>query len=126
LRKSASIAALLLAWLCANGVMLDAVQVFAWAKMFSGYTATMSTADALLATFDPAKRCELCVGVAQAKDATEKNLPPASARGTEKIVLVCDAPVPLVFVSPPTDWPAALASAAPVRTEPVPLPPPRV
>jgi hypothetical protein len=125
-RKPLSIAALLLAWLCANGVLLNAVQVFAWAKMFSGYTATLSTADAFLATFDPAKRCELCVGVAQAKDATEKNLPPVSARGAEKIVLVYDAPVPLVFVSPPIDWPAALASAGPIRTELVPLPPPRV
>ena len=59
----------MLAWLCANGALLDLVQVFAWSRMFAGYTQTMTVGAALRETFDPAKPCELCLGVADAKDA---------------------------------------------------------
>ncbi|MEO5960402.1 MAG: hypothetical protein ABIR80_14915 [Opitutaceae bacterium] len=126
MRKPLSIAALLFAWLCANGALLDVVQALAWGKMFAGYARTMSVAAALDATFDPAKRCELCVGVAQARDSADKQLPAPSARDAAKLVLVCDTPAKIVFVSAPTAWPAAFASAGPIRTDPVPLPPPRV
>jgi hypothetical protein len=126
-RKNLSIASLLLAWLCANGALLDAVQVFAWGKMFAGYTGTMSVTAALRATFDPAKPCELCVTVAAAKDTAQKQLPSQVERAAaDKLLLALHSVARPVFVSPPADWPAALASAAPSRTEPVPLPPPRV
>lgn len=126
MRKNASLAALLLAWLCANGALLDVVQVVAWGRMFSGYRETMSVGAALRATFDPAKPCELCVGVAQAKDVAEKSPAVPAGRAAEKLVLACETPARLIFVSIPTDWPAALASAGPLRTESVPVPPPRV
>src|SRR5687768_1456684 len=41
---------LLLAWVCANGAIWDAVQVFAWSKMFVGYASTMTVPAALRET----------------------------------------------------------------------------
>ena len=126
MRKKSSIACLFFAWLCANGALLDVVQVFAWGKMFAGYTGTMSVVAALNATFDPAKPCDLCLTVATAKDTAEKQLPAAVSRASaDKLLLALHTPARLIFVSPTADWPAALASAAPSRTEPVPVPPPR-
>mgnify|MGYP001545559511 CR=1 FL=1 len=125
-RKNASLACLLLAWLCANGALLDVVQVVAWGKMFAGYNATLSVGAALRATFDPAKPCELCVGVARAKDAAQNQLPAAPERATEKLLLACEAPAAVVWTAPASDWPAERASVAPLRAEPVPVPPPRV
>jgi len=125
-RKKFSTACLLLAWLCANGALLDVVQVFAWSRMFTGYLETMNVTAALRATFDPAKPCELCVSVTKAQETAQEKLPLASERAAGKLVLACEAPAPIVFDPKQEDWPAALASAAPVRRDPVPLPPPRV
>jgi hypothetical protein len=126
-RQTLSITCLLFAWLCANGALLDAVQVFAWGKMFSENTRTMSVTAALRATFDPTKACELCSTVATAKNTAAKQLPAAVEHsGADKLLLALHIPARPVFVSPPADWPATLASVPPSRTEPVPLPPPRV
>jgi hypothetical protein len=127
LRKKFSIACLLFAWLCANGALLDAVQVFAWGKMFSENLQTMRVATALQATFDPARACHLCVSVASAKDTAREQLPGSTERAsTEKLVLALHAVARPFFISPSADWPVTLASVPPSRTEPVPLPPPRV
>lgn len=126
MRKNASLACLLLAWLCANGALLDIVQVVAWGKMFARYNATMNVGLALRATFDPAKSCELCVGVARAKDVAQKQLPAASERMTEKVLLACESPATVVWSTPAHEWPAEPVSVAPLRAEPVPVPPPRV
>ena len=53
--KKCAITFLLFAWICANGALLDVVQVFAWGKMFSGYAKSMSVSAALKETFDPAR-----------------------------------------------------------------------
>lgn len=47
LNRRLPIIALLLAWVCANGALLDAAQVLAWAKMFRGYAAVMPAGEAL-------------------------------------------------------------------------------
>lgn len=122
--KIASLA-LACAWLCANGALLDAVQVFAWAKMFTGYTQTMSVSTALQKTFDPAQRCEMCDGVAAAKEASRDQQPRAVEQSAEKLLLALHRPAPLVLERPPGDWPPSFALAAPSRTEAVPVPPPR-
>ncbi len=124
-RKPIASLCLLFAWLCANGALLDGVQVFAWAKMFASYAQTMSNGDALRATFDPAKPCEICVGVVTAKETARQQLPPAAERSAEKLQLAIHSPAPIVFSPSPGAWPAALASAAPVRARSVPVPPPR-
>ena len=36
-----AITSLIFAWICANGAVWDAVQVFAWARMFAGYAHTL-------------------------------------------------------------------------------------
>ncbi|MCX6956024.1 MAG: hypothetical protein NTV51_28135 [Verrucomicrobia bacterium] len=127
MRKKFSIACLLFAWLCANGALLDAVQVFAWGKMFSENARVMDVAEALRATFDPEKPCELCRGVAAAKETAAQQLPASVENsGAEKLLLALHSVALPDFVSPSADWPATLASVAPSRTEPVPVPPPRV
>jgi hypothetical protein len=125
-RKKISTACLLLAWLCANGVVLDAVQVVAWSRMFTGYLETMSVGAALRETFNPAKPCDLCVSVAKAQETAQKQLPAGVERAADKLVLACETPATIVFDRKTEPWPAVLASAAPLRTDPVPLPPPRV
>jgi hypothetical protein len=116
---------LLFAWLCANGALLDGVQVFAWAKMFAGYSETMSAGAALRATFDPAKPCEMCVGVAQAKETAREQMPHAVERAAEKLLLALHAPTTVIFAVPPESWPAALPSIGSTRVDSVPVPPPR-
>ena len=124
--KKLSLVALLIAWLCANGALLDTVQVVAWAKMFAGYAQTMPVQAALRATFDPAKPCEMCIGVAAAKiDLAEKHLPVTPERTGEKLVLALHVAAPIVLNQPAAEWPSSAAVAGPIRTEHVPVPPPR-
>ena len=125
MRKSVAISSLLVAWLCANGALLDGVQVFAWAKMFAGYAQTMSMAAALRETFDPAKPCEMCVGVAVAKEATKRQVPPTVERSAEKIVLALEAAGRTVLAPLPDAWPPVAVLTALSRRDDVPVPPPR-
>lgn len=125
MRRKSAIFSLLFAWLCANGALLDGVQVFAWVKMFAGYTQTMSVPAALRETFDPTKPCEMCVGVASAKDTTRKQLPSSVERSAEKITLALQ-PTPVLVIAPHAPaWPEVLPVAAVTRCESVPVPPPR-
>ncbi len=126
LRKKFASLALLLAWVCANGAIWDAAQLLVWGKMFSDNARVMPVAAAFQATFDPAKACELCAGVAEAKETARQQLPQSVERSAEKLLLALHTPAPILLNPVPETWPAALASAAPVRTESVPVPPPRV
>jgi hypothetical protein len=74
-RRTVAITSLLFAWLCANGALLDAVQVFAWGKMFAENARSQPLGAALRATFDPAKPCQFCLGVAAAKETAKQQLP---------------------------------------------------
>jgi hypothetical protein len=125
-RKKFASLALLFAWLCANGALLDVAQLLAWSKMFAGYSGTMSVAAALQKTFDPAKKCRLCLGVARAREAAQQQLPQAVERSAEKLLLAVHSPSPVILIPSAGDWPATPARVAPHRTEPVPVPPPRV
>ena len=127
MHKNLALASLLFAWLCANGALLDAVQVFAWGKMFAENARTQPLGAALRATFDPAKPCEFCLGVAAAKETARQQLPGnVESASTEKLLLALHVSAHPIFVSLSADWPVTLASVPPARTEPVPLPPPRV
>ncbi len=68
MRRSLAASALLLAWLCAQGFLLDSVQVFAWAKMYAGYARTLSWSAAVAETFDPGKPCAICCAVRKARE----------------------------------------------------------
>ena len=126
MRRILSIGMLLFAWLCANGLLLDAAQVFAWSRMFAGYSETMTVGAALRETFDPNKPCELCVGVAEARDAQDAAKAPLAAQNDVKLVLALEASPVVVFSAPASAWPAASPEPALVRRDPVPVPPPRV
>jgi hypothetical protein len=119
-------ASLVFAWLCANGALLDAVQVVAWGKMFAGYAETMSVSAALRETFDPAKPCSLCKHVAKVKESVQQQLPAPSDDAAPKFVLTLHAPEPPIFANDPGEWIASPSLRVCLRTEPVPLPPPRV
>jgi hypothetical protein len=124
-RRKVSIASLLLAWICANGAMLDTVQVCAWARMFAGYVRVLPVGAAVRATLDPSRPCELCLAVARAKASEEREAPVAPTRSAEKQVLAVAGPAPVVFPCRRDSWPIAEPERAPARVEPVPVRPPR-
>jgi hypothetical protein len=124
-RRAFPTAALIFAWLCANGAIWDAAQIFAWAKMFTGYAQTLSLGAALAQTFDASKPCDMCVSVAKAKDLAQKQAPQSIERAVEKILLACEVPARVVIEVPFAEWPPARSRVALVRTEQVPVPPPR-
>lgn len=126
LNRRLPIIALLLAWVCANGALLDAAQVLAWAKMFRGYAAVMPAGEALAKTFDPANSCRLCVRVAAARRAAREQLPAAIELSAEKLILAVHRAAVFTPRPPAPDWPEPGALHGPRRVEAVPVRPPRV
>jgi hypothetical protein len=116
---------LIFAWLCANGAIWDAAQLFAWAKMFAGYAQTLTVTQAIVRTFDSSKPCEMCVSIVKAKEIEQKQAPRTTERSTEKIILACELPARAVFPVPSHEWPEAPSLVAVSRTDQVPVPPPR-
>jgi len=125
MRRQVSLLCLLLAWICANGAMLDTVQVCAWVNMFAGYARVLPVGAALRATLDPSRPCEICLAVAKAKASEEREAPVAPARSAEKQVLAFAGPGPVVFPAGCDAWPIAGPQRAAARVEPVPVRPPR-
>ncbi|HUR57125.1 MAG TPA: hypothetical protein VM029_05420 [Opitutaceae bacterium] len=124
MRRIIAITALLSAWICANGAIWDAVQVFAWSRMFAGYAQQMSVTAALRETFDPAKPCELCGTVTKAK-AGEKRTLPQPEGGSTKLELACETAATVVESSPRETWASAPPPRLVTRTPGVLLRPPR-
>lgn len=124
-RRRVSLAALLLAWLCANGAVWNVVQVVAWAKMFRDYAAVLPAAEAARLTFE-GEACDLC-HVAQAAQQTAREQLPREAAlgGSDRLLLACQSIPPLVFARPDSSWPGPTPEAGRVRPGEVPVPPPR-
>jgi hypothetical protein len=122
-RRTLSILALCTAWLCANGALWDCVQVFAWGQMLHSYSRIMPLGQAIEKTFDGSAPCEICDFVTEAR---QKQPAHTAERSSEKILLACHVPEPLVLDRPESAWPGAVARAGLLRTESVPVPPPRV
>jgi hypothetical protein len=119
--------ALVLGWLCANGALLDTAQILAWSRMFAANTGTMSVTAALQETFNPKKACALCKQIAKAKESAQGQQMPAPGDSTApKFVLALDVVEPPVFAHDPGQWIASPAMSVCQRTDPVPVPPPRV
>jgi hypothetical protein len=125
-RQRFATTALVIAWLCANGALWDTMQVAAWTKMFASYAPSMSITQALRETLDPAKKCKICIAIAKARDATEKQTPAPEQLGAAKFVLAIHTVDTPVFANDSGDWMAGQPSSVAERTDPVPLPPPRV
>lgn len=128
MRRILSTTYLLLAWLCANGAVWNVVQVVAWAKMFQEYSQVMPASEALALTFDGSAPCAMCVIAQGGQDAARQQLPADAALGggQEKIVLLADSVPTPVLVAPESVWPGLVHEAGLLRTEAVPVPPPRV
>lgn len=127
MRRKLALTALFAAWLCANGVVWNVVQVVAWAKMFHDYSDVMPAAKALRLTFSGEAPCDLCHLAESGQKAAREQVPPEAVlgAGAEKILFVADCtPVVLVAGTDPA-WPGAPDAAGLTRTEAVPVPPPR-
>ncbi|MBP6505999.1 MAG: hypothetical protein KA257_00410 [Opitutaceae bacterium] len=122
MRRVIAISTLCLAWLCANGALWDVVQVFAWGKMVHDYSQVMPLAQAITKTFDGSAPCEICSVVDDAKQSQ-----PAQQveRSQEKILLACQVPEEFFVIVPDFAWPGGVDAAGLIRTERVPVPPPR-
>lgn len=125
MRRLLAVSFLVLGWLCANGALWDVMQVAAWGRMFAGYSATMPLGEALRATLDPAKPCEMCVGIAKAKDETAKRALPNEQTAAAKFVLALPTGEAPVFQDVNVEWGRAIARVCPQRSDPVRLRPPR-
>lgn len=124
--KRLSIVALFAAWFCASGSMLDVVQVFAWGRMFSQYTQTMSVAAAAIETMDVSKPCAICMALRRARqESSQRELPAGIASSSVKIDLVFhEVPTP-ILARDLEAWLETGVATPRTRTEPVPTPPPR-
>ena len=122
-----SICALLFAWLCASGGLLDIAQVCAWTRMYAGYAQTMSAGEALTETFDPAKPCKMCVALLKARKASDDSSKSSSvgAVAIERVVLIAHRAELLVLAPDLEMWPVTGHTLAIARVDPVPTPPPR-
>jgi hypothetical protein len=122
-RRIIAITTLCLAWLCANGALWDAVQVFAWGKMVHDYSQVMPLQQAIAKTFDGTASCEICVVV---DDAKAQQPAQQIERSAEKVLLVCQTPETFLVNVPEFSWPGAVHCAGLSRTEKVPVRPPRL
>ncbi|MFI5355721.1 MAG: hypothetical protein ACHQ4G_00150 [Opitutales bacterium] len=124
MRRIGALTALGLAWLCANGTLWDCVQVLAWGRMLHEYARILPLAKAVEKTFDGSAPCELCEVVKNVESHAPAQAP--VERSTEKVLLACQLPEAIVVLAPGPLWPGARDRVGLTRTEPVPVPPPRV
>ncbi len=125
--KQLGLISLVAAWFCASGAMLDLVQVVAWARMFSNYARSMPVTEAAVETMDPGKPCPICLAVRRARaGARDQQQPATSARAAEKQLLVSqESAGPVVARPDRAEWPEVKTGKRAIRTDRVPVPPPR-
>lgn len=127
MRRKLSVLCLLVAWLCANGVTWNVVQVVAWVKMYHDYAQLMPAAQALQLTLSGEAPCDLCHFAATAKDTADQQLPhDVLGGGADKFVLACQVPAPVILLPADSSWPGVADDFGRLRTDAVPVPPPRV
>ena len=127
MRRHVSAASLILAWLFANGAVWNVVQVAGWVKMIHDYSQVMPAAAALERTFDGSAPCNLCHISQKAQDAARDQMPREAALGggMEKLLLLAENVPAVVLVAPDFMWPGVGNDAGLIRTDSVPVPPPR-
>ena len=127
MRRHVSAACLILAWLFANGAVWNVVQVAGWVKMIHDYSQVMPAAVALERTFDGSAPCVFCHISQKAQDAARDQMPREAALGggMEKILLLAENVPAVVLVAPDFMWPGIVDDAGLIRTDSVPVPPPR-
>ncbi len=125
MRRIFAISALCLAWLFANGAAWNLVQVVAWAKMFRDYSQVSPVREALRETLEGAP-CKLCRLAQDGAKTAREQLPKSDAFGAgDRLVLAWQPVPPVVLIAPNAVWPGLVHEAGRIRTDAVPVPPPR-
>ena len=75
MRRKISLLCLLVAWLCANGVVWNVVQVIGWPKMLHDYSQVMPVTEAIKLTFSGEAPCDFCRVAETGKDQADQQLP---------------------------------------------------
>jgi hypothetical protein len=96
--------------------------------MFHDNSAKMTEAAAFETTFDGSAPCKFCHLSQTAENTARQQLPHEAALGggVEKIVLASEAVPAVVMTAPENCWPGIAHDTGLVRTEAVPVRPPRV
>ena len=125
MRRIFAISALCLAWLFANGAAWNLVQVVAWAKMFRDYSQVSPVREALRETLEGGP-CKLCRLAQDGAKTAREQLPKSDAFGAgDRLVLAWQPVPPVVLIAPNAVWPGLVHEAGRIRTDAVPVPPPR-
>lgn len=126
MRRKISLLCLLVAWVCANGVVWNAVQVVGWTKMLHDYSRVMPVGEAIKLTFSGEAPCDFCRVAESGRGQAEQQLPhDVLGSAAERILFVADAAPVVVLPAPLASWPVLAAETGSLRTETVPVPPPR-
>ena len=125
MRRLFATSVLALAWLCANGAIWDAVQVFAWARMFTGYAQSFPVDVALRETFDPTKPCDICEVVTDAKSSPPAQPSQQIERSLDKLILALDLPASFLPERSSVEFTEVNWTMTEPRSQSVLLPPPR-
>lgn len=103
--RKASLLLTLAAWFLATGEQWDALQTFAWARMFAANVHALPIGAALTRTFSPEGRCKICEAIARAKEQQEDSTSVPDGKFGGKIVLFCQpAPTPVVAAPAFSSW----------------------
>ncbi len=129
MRRKASLLLTLTAWFFATGSQWDAVQTFAWARMFTTYAQSMPLLEAAKKTFSGEELCGVCEVVQKTradgqKESNASGATEGKALGKMPLALPSDGLFvlrlpPSVLCPPPSAFPPEAPRASP------PTPPPR-
>ena len=118
------IIALICAWLCASGALLDGMQAVAWARMFAGYARTMPLGEAAAETMAGGRPCSICRAVEKARETggwQQKALNVTS----ERLLLFCERVDPPIMPVTVPEWQAGEPGLPQAPIVSVAVPPPR-
>jgi hypothetical protein len=128
-RQRIQVILVLLTWFLATGSQWDLAQVFAWGRMFAGYSRQMTVGAAVQKTFS-GEMCPICRAVQKAKQEQEsKNTKTPEAKNPGKLLDMVPLRTSAVVISPVRQTIGLLAPdqewTGRARATP-PTPPPRV
>ena len=127
MRRQVSVVLVLAAWLLATGSQWDLAQTFAWGRMITNYSSSMSLTQAVQKTFS-GEMCSLCRAVQQAKQQQDTDNARTVAGKVPGKILLVSVPANLIFLCPaPSCAGLTAAVSAPLSAERAapPSPPPR-
>lgn len=128
MQKKLVITTLILAWLCANGVIGNVVHVVAWSCTVASHFKCSAPVASLKQALEDEPCAKLVTTLQSTQAPARSNAPfPCSSKSApeRKLVLSCDRFVPLVIAGPEPPWPPTADPFGEVRPDAPPLPPPR-